>query len=60
MGLLVNKTKSRLADIENKLVVTNGRGKGGRGKIGMKEKSVMGLYEIICVKLLKIVKHCPI
>ena len=40
----------------------NKYGLRGRGNIGVgeKKKVIMGLYEIICVKLLKIVKHCRI
>ena len=49
---LVNKVKrSRFTDIENKLVVTSGEREEGRGNIGVGEKRVIGLYEIICVQL---------
>ena len=54
---LMNKTKgSRLIDMENKLVVTNRQKKVGRGKM-VGGRIIMGLYEIICMKLLRIVKH---
>ena len=49
---LVNKVKrSRFTDIENKLVVTSGEREEGRGNIGVGEKRVIGLYEIICVNM---------
>ena len=57
---LVNKQKrSRLTDIENKLVVTSEERDGGRSntRVGKSKRVIMGLYEIMCVKLLKIVKH---
>ena len=57
---LVNKTEnSRLTDTENKLVVTSGEREGGRGNTGVgdKKRVIMGLYETMCLKLLKIVKH---
>ena len=56
---LMNKTtRNRLTDIKNKLVVTSGEREGGRGNIGLEGKRIiMGLYEIMCVKLLKIIKH---
>ena len=49
---LVNKVRCRLTDIENKPLVINrerGRWKGGIG-IG-KKKVIMGLYEIMYVKI---------
>ena len=42
--------------MENKLVVTNRQKKVGRGKL-VGGRIIMGLYEIICMKLLRIVKH---
>ena len=52
------KILSLLTDIENKLVVTSGEREVGRSNIGVGGKRViMGLYEIMHVKLLKIVKH---
>ena len=33
-----------------------GRGKGNTG-VGENRKVIMGLYEIMCVKLVKIIKH---
>ena len=42
-------------------MVTSGEREAGRGRRGVggrkKNGVIMGLYEIICVKLLKIVKH---
>ena len=39
-------------------MVTNGERGGRRGNIEVREKRlIMGLYEIMCVKLLKIIKH---
>ena len=53
---LVNKTKrSRLTDIENNLVATSGE--RGNIRVGGRKRVAMGLYEIMCVKLLKTVKH---
>ena len=50
--------RSRLTDIENKLVFTSGERDVGRGNMGVGKKGVIiGLCEIMCVKLLKIVKH---
>ena len=46
-------------DIENKLVVTSGKRKRSRvnSRTMDKKEVIMGLYEIVCVKFLKIVKH---
>ena len=43
----------------NKLVVASGEREGGRGNTGVgdKKRVIMGLYETMCLKLLKIVKH---
>ena len=51
--------RGRLPDLERNGWLPVGRGKGEREKRGGKgEKSVnIGLCEITCVKLLKIVKH---
>ena len=40
-------------------MVTSEEREGGRGKLGAGgiKRVIMGLYEIMCVKLLKIVKH---
>ena len=49
---LVNKTKrSRLTDIENKLVVTSGEREEGRGNVGVgeKEKGLLWDYMKSCV-----------
>ena len=52
------KKRSRFTGIENEPVVTNGERGGRRGNIEVREKRlIMGLYEIMCVKLLKIIKH---
>ena len=50
---------SRLTDTENKLVVTSGEGGGRKGNIGVGggKRVIMELYEIMCVKFLKIIKH---
>ena len=57
--MLIKLKRSRLIDIENKLVVTSGKRK--RSKVNSstvdKKEVTMGLYEIMCVKLLKIVRH---
>ena len=61
----VNKTRNKLIDSENELVVTNGErqewgeARGDRQGRGEKESErvIMEIHEIICVKLLKIVKH---
>ena len=45
-------------DIKNKLVVTSGEREKRKGKKGVGEKRIIvGLYKIMCVKYLKIVKH---
>ena len=51
--------RSRVTDIENKLVVTSGDREVGRvDDIEMAKGGVItGFYEIICVKLLSIEKH---
>lgn len=51
--------RDRLPDIKKNGWLPVARGKGERGKRGGKgEKSInIGLCEITCVKLLKIVKH---
>ena len=55
----MNKTnkqkRHRLRDIKNKLVVTRGKWEEGaiQGQVG---KVITGLYEIVCMELLKIVK----
>ena len=39
-------------------MVTSGERKGERSKIGLgRKKVIMGLYEIMCVKFMKIVKQ---
>lgn len=45
--------------LKYKLEVTSGERERGRGNTGAggEERIIMGLYEIIYVKLLKIVKH---
>ena len=53
----MKQKRSRFTDVENKLVVTSGEREGGRGKTGVGERVIMGLREIICVKLSKIVNH---
>ena len=57
----MNKTEQKrgLTDIENKPVVTSGEKEGERGNIKGrgKKRVIMGLYKIICVKLLKFLKH---
>ena len=57
-----NKKRSRFTDTENKLVFTCQERKERRGNIGVEgnKKSIMGLYELTCTKLLKIVKHYSI
>ena len=50
--------RSRLTDTEKKLVVTSGEREGRRGITGVGEKRViMVLYEVTCVKFLKVLKH---
>lgn len=44
-------------NMENKPVITSGRRNQGRGNIRFGYKTIVGLYKIICAKLLKIVKH---
>ena len=45
-------------------MVTSGEMEGEKGNIGVGEKKkkrvIMGLYEIMCVRLLKVVKHSRI
>lgn len=55
----ITKKKQIHRYIENKLVVTSGERERGRGNTGAggEERIIMGLYEIIYMKLLKIVKH---
>ena len=55
----MNKMKiSRLMDIKNKLVVTSGEREKRKGKIGVGEKRIIvGLYKIMYVKYLTIIKH---
>ena len=53
---LVNNTKKE-ADIENKLVVIDGEREGEGQHKGRGRKVIMGLYKLMCVKLLKTVKH---
>ena len=49
---------SRLMDIKNKLVVTSGEREKRKGKIGVGEKRIIvGLYKIMYVKYLTIIKH---
>ena len=51
---------SRPTNIENELVVTSGWGERKRErkyKCRQKKRVIMELYEITCVKLLKIIKH---
>lgn len=49
---LVNKKKgSRLTDKENKLVVARGRREGKRSNVGLGGKVIVGLHEIMCVRL---------
>ena len=56
---LVNKKRSRLTAIENKLVVISEERKGGRGNIrDFFKGSYYGV--IVYVRLLKIVKYCRI
>ena len=61
---LVNKTKKK--QTPRYLEQTSGYQWGeGRGERQYRSREflksvIMGLYEIICVKLLKIVKHCRI
>ena len=44
--------------IENKLVVIRGGREGGmQGQAEFIKRVIIGLYEIMCVKLLKTVKH---
>ena len=55
----MNKRKTiKFTDIENKLVVTIGVKKEGQGNRD-KEKGIIntGLYEIMCMKSLKIIEH---
>ena len=53
-----NNKKRRATDAEDKLVVTTAERKEGKGNVGVgRKRAIMGLYEIMCVKLLKIVKH---
>ena len=47
-------------NIEKKLVITSGKRNRGRGNIRVGDKNIIGLYEIMCVKLLKILKHTEI
>ena len=52
-----NKTET---DSQNKLVATCGEREAQRGPTVMGDKKggiFMGLYEVLCVKLLKILKH---
>ena len=45
-------------DIKNKLVVTSGEREKRKGKIGVGEKRIIvGLYKIMYVKYLTIIKH---
>ena len=41
-----NKKRNRLADIEDKLVITGGRGKWGGARLGKGIK----MYKLVCVK----------
>lgn len=44
--------------LENKPVITSGEREVGRENTGVEGKKVIiGLYEIMCVKLWKIIKH---
>ena len=56
---LVNQTKKKETHQYREQISGYQWGEGrGRGNIRVEEKRViMGLYEIMCVKLLKIVKH---
>ena len=60
---LVNKTKKKQTPryLEQTSGYQWGEG-GGRGNTGVGGEGgvIMGPYEIMCVKLLKIVKHCRI
>ena len=51
--------KGAYTDVEHKLRVTS-RERGKNQNSGVGKKIVMELYEIMCVKLLKIVKWCRI
>ena len=57
--MLIKLKRSRLIDIENKPVVTSGKRKRSRvnSRTTDKKEVIMGLYEIMCVKLWEIVKH---